>query len=146
MVSREITINAPAAFVWAIVSDPTEIGKWIAESDGRVETNWRVGDPIVITGNLHGILFEHVGRVLVFEPLRRLKYDYHTRLTSLPEIPESYSEVEICVEDEGLSSRLRIIQTTFSDAATWKHADLYWNVTAEIIRKICETRSEEYFD
>lgn len=69
-----------------IAADPADIWRVLTSRDGMkafmmgadVETDWRVGGPIVMRGEMGGKRFEDHGEIRSFEPRRRLSYTHQS--------------------------------------------------------------------
>jgi len=95
----EVTIDAPAATVWRGLTDPETISRYMAGS--RVDTDWTVGGPITWNGEYDGHTYQDKGKVLEFEPPRRLVVTHFSPLTGQDDIPENYHRVSYDVVDNG---------------------------------------------
>jgi len=95
----EVTIDAPAATVWRGLTDPETISRYMAGS--RVDTDWTVGGPITWNGEYDGHTYQDKGKVLEFEPPRRLVVTHFSPLTGQDDIPENYHRVSYDVVDSG---------------------------------------------
>ena len=94
IVNKTVRINAPTSTVWNTLTDPEIMKEWMSETEIQILTDWKVGNPFVIRGRLHGINFENTGKVLQFEPERILQYSHLSSLSRLPDKLESYSILE----------------------------------------------------
>ncbi len=95
-VRKTIRIGAPTANVWAALTVPALMQRWIAETPIEILTDWQVGHPFLIRGHLHGdgMRFEARGQVLQFEPEQVLEYSHLSSLSRLPDEPPSYALIE----------------------------------------------------
>ena len=69
--TAETEIEAPPKRVWTALTDPDEIEKYMFGS--HVVTDWKPGSPIVWKGEYEGKTYEDKGKILEFEPERRLR-------------------------------------------------------------------------
>ena len=65
--SKTVNINSPTSKVWEALTDPELMKKWMFDKEINIITNWKVGNPVVIRGNMNGKTFENNGAVLQFE-------------------------------------------------------------------------------
>src|SRR5258705_7727868 len=93
-VTRTVHIDAPTSTVWEALTNPELMKKWMFETEIEIITDWKVGGPIVIRGNLNGKHFENKGTVLQFEPSKILQYNHLSSLSRLPDKLENYSVLE----------------------------------------------------
>ena len=94
IVNKTVNINAPTSKVWDALTNPELMKKWMSETEIHIITDWKVGNPIIIRGNLHGINFENNGKVLRFEPEKILQYSHLSSLSRLPDKPENHSVLD----------------------------------------------------
>ena len=138
--TKTIQINASPAKVWEALTKPELMRQWMVESGTEIEivTDWNVGSPIVIRGNLHRVNFENKGRVLQFDPARTLQYTHLSSLSGLPDQPQSYSVVTFQLAATEDQTRLTLTLHNFPTEAIYKHLVFYWNVALESFRKKVE--------
>src|SRR6476660_6560264 len=94
IVNKTIQINAAISKVWEALTRPELMKKWMSETEINILTDWKVGNPFLIRGRLHGINFENRGTVLQFEPRKVLQYSHLSSLSRLPDELENYSILE----------------------------------------------------
>jgi uncharacterized protein YndB with AHSA1/START domain len=138
--NKTININAPVSKVWETLTTPALIKLWMEDSSTDIEiiTDWVVGSPFIIRGNLHGFSLENKGTVLEFEPEKVFKYDYLSNLSNRPDKPENYSSIEFKLTQVENSTELTFTQSNFVTDVDYKHSKLYWNGTLERMRKVLE--------
>lgn len=93
-VSRLIPADSRA--VWETLTSREGMKAYMLGAD--VETDWRVGGPIVMRGEYNGKAFEDRGEVRSYEPQRRLSY---THASGSPPGPEHLVTVELAPRDGG---------------------------------------------
>ena len=136
--SKTIDINAPTAQVWDALTNPAFMKQWMSETDIDIRTDWKVGSPFVIRGNLHGTNFENKGTVLHFELEKVLRYNHLSSLSRLPDKLENYSVIEFRLAPLANQTTLTLTLSNFPTEAIYKHLAYYWNVTLEIFKKMVE--------
>lgn len=89
-ICKTILINADKAKIWKTLTDPRLMEKWMLD-DGKIEivTDWKIGQPILIKGDMHGIPFENQGVVIQFEQESQLEYAHLSSLSMLPDVKAS---------------------------------------------------------
>ena len=112
--------------------------KWISETDIQIITDWKVGSPIIMRGNLHGVKFENKGMILQFEPERILEYNHLSSLSRLPDKPENYAVIEFRLAPIKDQTTQTLTLSNFPTESIYKHLAFYWNVTLEIIKRMIE--------
>ncbi|GAB4027610.1 SRPBCC family protein [Spirosoma gilvum] len=139
IIARTIQIDAPITAVWDSLTKPDLIKLWIWESDVAVYTDWRVGSPIRIQGNFHGLGFENKGTVLHYVPERSLQYSYWSTLSEIADVPENYSVIEFSLDEHNDQTNLTFRQSQFATYAIFKHFEFYWGTTLYILKQLLET-------
>ena len=86
--TAEVEIDASRARVWAALTDPEQIEQYMFGS--RVETDWKLGSPIVWKGEYEGKHYEDRGEIVEIEPERRLKMTHFSPLSGQEDRPENY--------------------------------------------------------
>ena len=138
---KTVQINAPLSKVWEALTIPELMKKWMSETDVDISTDWKVGNPIVMRGRLHGIKFENTGTVLQFVPGRILRYSHLSSLSRLPDKPENYSILEFRVAPADNQTAVTLTLDNFPTETIYKHLAFYWNVTLEILKRLIEKES-----
>lgn len=136
--NKTIHINASTSKVWDTLTNPELMKKWMAETEINIITDWKVGNPIIIRGRLHGINFENNGTVLQFELEKILRYSHLSSISRLPDEPENYSVVEFRLAPIKNQTTLTLTLRNFPTESIYKHLAFYWNVTLEILRRLIE--------
>jgi len=136
--NKTIHINTPASRVWDALTNPESMQKWMSETRIDIVTDWKVGNPIVIRGNLNGKNFENNGTVLQFEIEKILRYDHLSSLSRLPDKPENYSVLEFRLVPMEDQTTLTLTLSNFPTETIYKHLAFYWNVTLEILKRMIE--------
>lgn len=138
IVTKAITINAPPATVWAALTEPAIMQQWMAEDKIEIRTDWQVGQPFVISGHLHGIMFEAKGNVLQFQPERLLQYTHLGSISGLPDEPASYTVIEFRLMAVAAQTALTLTAWNFPTETIYKHLAFYWPVALGVLKKLIE--------
>ena len=77
-ITETVVIQAPTSVVWQYLTVPNLMKRWMLDVEMAVAimTDWQVGSPIVMKGQLHGIAFENSGTVLQYEAEKLLQYTH----------------------------------------------------------------------
>ena len=134
--SKTVHILASPEKVWKFLTDLQLMPAWMSDAEITVTTDWTVGSPIVIRGKLHGLSFENKGTVLAFDPQKKLRYNYWCRLFGLHDKPEHYTEIGFELRPLPDGTALTFTQTYAIAYAHDRHAELYWNTTLDILKKL----------
>lgn len=137
-INNTIIINAKPAKVWEALTNPILMAKWMAETEIEIITDWQVGNPITIQGDLHGIPFENNGYVLKFEPERTLRYSHLSSLSNLPDKMESYSIIEFTLQPKGNQTNFTLTLCNFPTETIYRHLAFYWRITLQMLKGFIE--------
>jgi len=138
MVQKAITINAKPAKIWEGLTNTELMSSWMLDSEITIVTDWRVGGPISIRGDLHNTSFENKGFVLAFEPQRLLAYSHLSSLSSLPDIEENYSIIKFNLAPSTDQTIVTLTLSNFPTEIIYKHLDFYWNFTLVMFKNTVE--------
>lgn len=140
--NKAVTINASTSQVWHFLTTPELMKKWMISDDIEINisTDWKVGSPMVIRGNMSGKNFENNGTVLQFEPEKTLEYSHLSSTSRLPNQPESYSIIEFRLQPMEDLTILRLTVSNFPTESIYKHLTFYWNVTLEVLKRMIENK------
>jgi uncharacterized protein YndB with AHSA1/START domain len=136
--NKTVNINAPLSKVWETLTNPELMKKWMFETEINIVTDWQVGSPIAIHGDLHGMNFENTGTVLQFAREKILRYTHLSSLSRLPDKPENYSVLEFRLTPIENQTALTVTVSNFPTESIYKHLAFYWNVTLEILKRMIE--------
>ncbi len=137
-IQKIVIINAPPATVWRALTDPALMQQWMAETELEIVTDWTVGSPFTIRGELHGIPFKNSGTVLQFVPEQWLQYSHLSSISHLPDQPENYSVIGLQLTPVTGQTNLTVTVTNFPTKAIYKHLAFYWPVAVSILKRLVE--------
>ncbi len=134
-----VDIRATRDRVWAALTDPALIAQhmWGA----KVETDWRVGSPIVWRGEHHGRAYEDKGEILVYDEPERLSVTHFSPLTGQDDVPENYHTLVYTLTENTDGTRVELTQDGCDNqeqvdqfSANWQeHLDGLKRVTEEVL-------------
>jgi len=104
----KVTINAPAARVWAALTQPELVKQW--QFGSLLSTDWQKGSPIVFRNEWEGTVFEQKGTVLEFELDKLARYTLFAPRPDLADSPENYFTMTYLLEEADGKTTLSIIQ------------------------------------
>ena len=131
-----ITIEAPARRVWSVLTDPDGIKEFMFGTD--VVTDWTVGGPIVWRGIWEGKAYEDKGRILEFEPGRRLVVTHFSPLSGQEDAPENYHTLRWILEDRPGATTLTLSQDNNASAEAAQHSKGMWDSLVAGVKAIAE--------
>jgi uncharacterized protein YndB with AHSA1/START domain len=134
-----ITIKARPSRVWDTLTNTDLMKQWMGDAEMQIEVNteWKVGSPIVIKG-FHHMTFENKGTVLRYDPNKMLKYDYLSSISRLADQPEHYTSIEFTLTPEEDQTKLILTLSNFPTESIFKHVGFYWRTTIHIMKNLAE--------
>ncbi len=140
-IKKAIAINVIPSQLWASLTSPQLMQKWMDEHKIEVITDWKIGAPIVIRSPAHWFPFENKGTILAFEINRLLSYSHLSSLSHLPDVPSSYTGISFTLEPFGSQTILTLEINNFPTESIYKHFEFYWSVTLGILKQTAENMS-----
>lgn len=139
-ITETVVIQAPTAVVWQYLTVPDLMKRWMldVEMAMAIITDWQVGTPIVMKGQLHGIAFENSGTVLQYDAEKLLHYTHLSSLSQLPATPENFCQLEFCLTPTAQTTTLTLTIINFPTISIFKHLALYWRVALAGLKKQIE--------
>ena len=136
--TAESEIDAPPSQVWAELTDPEQIKKYMFGS--QVETDWRPGSPIVWKGEYEGKQYEDKGEIVEFEPERRLKVTHFSPLSGKEDVPENYHTLVYELEEHGAKTRVSLSQDKNPTEEAAEHSRANWEQMLSGLNQVVESR------
>ena len=134
--TAETEIEAPPKRVWTALTDPDEIEKYMFGS--RVVTDWKPGSPIVWKGEYEGKKYEDKGKILEFEPERRLRVTHFSPLSGDEDVPANYHTVTYELEGNGGRTHVALSQDNNATAEAAEHSKSNWEKMLSGLKEIVE--------
>ncbi len=146
IVKNDITINADAARVWNVLTQPEETKKYMFGCE--TVSSWQQGSALLWKGSYEGKEMVFVkGYILEIVPNRLLKYSVIDPNAAYPDIPENYLSVTYKLDEKNNATVLTVIQDGFEGAAEGekRFKETYnngegWNPILVQIKKIAEEK------
>ncbi|MDP9606530.1 SRPBCC domain-containing protein [Variovorax sp. NFACC27] len=144
---QSIRIEAEPRDVWGALTDPDAGEKW---RNAHFKTDWQPGSPIEIEAIIGTARYRDKGQVIQVRSPSLLQYTYWSRVSGLPDVPESYSSITITLEVEGAETVLRVSHQVppsplrrgkdweIGEDSGWNHVAFYWRATLPILKRIVE--------
>lgn len=107
------------------------------EMEIGIETDWKVGSPIVVSG-FHHLHFRNVGVILEFKPIERLSYTHLSSLSQLPDEAGNFTTLAFSLASQGEATSLTLLVTGFPTVSIFKHLQFYWVGTLGILKQFTE--------
>jgi len=136
--TAETEIEAAPERVWEALTDPDEIEKYMFGS--HVVTDWQPGSPIVWKGEYEGKKYEDKGKILEFEPGRRLRVTHFSPLSGEEDVPANYHTLTYELERRGTKTVLALSQDNNSTAEAAEHSKANWEKMLSGLKEVVEKR------
>ena len=132
-------IRAPLPVVWDSLVRVEKMKVWMGEPemDLGVETDWKIGSPMVVSG-IHHERFQNTGVVMEFKEMERLSYTHLSSLSRLPEEARNFTTLAFSLAPQGDATSLTLTVTGFPTVGIFKHLQLYWTGTLSILKRFAE--------
>jgi uncharacterized protein YndB with AHSA1/START domain len=131
-----ITIRAPAARVWEALTTPELIKQWFLGVD--TVTDWKVGSPIVHTGEYRGEPYEDKGSILQIDPPRLLVHSHWSPVSGLPDRPENHQQVSWALSDRGDDTELTVTEVNLPSEEAKAISDASWQTVLGNLKELLE--------
>ncbi|MFE3445215.1 SRPBCC domain-containing protein [Nocardia sp. NPDC059180] len=106
--TADIDIAASPKQVWAALTDPEQIRRFMFGAD--VRTDWKVGSQIVWEGEYQGRPYTDKGEILAVEPDRLLKMTHFSALSGQSDVPANYHTLTYELTGDANSTHLSLSQ------------------------------------
>ena len=137
----DVTIQGSVAQVWDALTNPEKIRRYMFGA--TVESEWRVGSPIVWRGEWKGRPFEDKGRILEIQQGRKLRYSHYSPLSGAPDRPESYHTVTIQVDGLDGSVRVELSQDNNPTERAAEESRRNWSAMLDGLKKTVEAEDAD---
>jgi uncharacterized protein YndB with AHSA1/START domain len=134
--TADIEIDAPPAEVWAALTEPEQIEKYMFGS--QVVTDWKQGSPIVWKGEYEGKEYEDKGEVVEIEPERRLKVTHFSPLSGEEDRPENYHTLLYELEERGGRTHVSLSQDNNPSEEAAEHSRANWQKMLAGLKQVVE--------
>ncbi|RZM06010.1 MAG: hypothetical protein EOO88_54025, partial [Pedobacter sp.] len=131
-----IDFDAPASEVWKGLTDPAMIKEYFFGTD--LKTDWKVGSPIIWSGEWEGKTYEDKGKVLEVKPGKFARYTYWSSMSGTEDKPENYLTISYDLIENGDKTTLNIVQEGIKDEAQKDHSDENWKGVMGDLKKMLE--------
>ena len=137
-IQKRIQINAPASKVWAALTTPALLTRWLSDTAIKVESTWQIGSPILFSGELHGLAYLNKGIIVELEAEKRLVYTYWSSLSQVADQPENYTLRACQVSTSAGLTVLELTQSHFPLETIFQHSNFYWNTALKKLKDLVE--------
>ena len=131
-----ININASAARVWEALTTPSIIKQYFFGT--TAVSNWKVGSPIVFTGEWDGKHYEDRGNIIEKIPNKMFRYSYWGSMSGIEDKPENYATITYELSENNSNTVLTVTQENIPDEKMKKHSEENWNQVIGNLKKVLE--------
>jgi uncharacterized protein YndB with AHSA1/START domain len=134
--TAETEISASPTQVWAALTDPERIKRFMFGSE--VRTDWRQGSPITWRGVYDGKEYEDKGEILEIEPQRWMKVTHFSPLSGRPDVPENYHTLTYLLEERGNTTHVSLSQDNNASEEEAEHSRGMWKMLLDGLKEEVE--------
>ena len=134
--SADIEISAPRERVWAALTDPDKIAKYMFGA--LVETDWRPCSSITWSGQWEGRPYQDKGEILEVDPPQRLVVTHFSPLTGQEDRQENYHTVAYELVDRDGNTHVELNQDNNGDQDEADRASANWNMMLTGLKETVE--------
>jgi len=135
----DVTIKGSLSQVWDALTNPDKIRQYMFGA--TVESDWKVGSPIVWKGEWKGKPFEDKGRILEIQQGKRLRYSHFSPLSGAPDRPESYHTVTIQLDGPDGAIHVDLSQDNNPSEKARDESRRNWSMMLDGLKKAVETEA-----
>lgn len=134
--TAEIDIAAEPSQVWAALTDPRQIERYLFGA--RVETEWREGGPITWTGTYEGRPYTDTGEVVEVKPGRRLTVTHFSPLSGQEDRPENYHTLTYELDQRADGTHVSLSQDNNASEDEAEHSRSNWQLMLTGLKEVVE--------
>jgi uncharacterized protein YndB with AHSA1/START domain len=134
--TAEVAISASPAQVWAALTDPEQIKKWMFGTD--VESAWTHGSPIVWRGEYDGGTYEDKGEIVEVDPPHHLRFTHFSPLSGGADVPANYHNVSYDLQERGDRTYVTLRQDNNPSEDAAKHSAVTWDQMLKVLKEVVE--------
>jgi len=135
-VNVQVKFKAPIAKVWQGLTDPAMVKEYFFGTD--LKSSWRVGEPIVFSGEWDGKKYEDHGTILDIDPGTFVKYSYWSSMSGTEDKPENYANITYNLTENNGETELTVTQDNVKNEEAKAHSEQNWKGLFEELRKLIE--------
>ena len=136
LATAETDIDASTAEVWAALTDPAAIARYMFGS--QVETDWQQGSPIVWRGEYDGKPYEDKGQILEVVPGQRLVVTHFSPLSGQADVPENYHTLTYLLGTADGRTHLSLSQDGSASEEEAEHSRGMWQSVLDGLKGVAE--------
>ncbi len=131
-----VEIQASPARVWEALTTPELVSQYFFGS--HVESDWKVGSPLIYRGEWEGQTYEDRGEILQIEPPRLMKSTYFSPLTGQDDVPENYMIITYELAETGGGTLLSVTQENCRSEQARDDSEKNWGLVLGNLKTLLE--------
>jgi uncharacterized protein YndB with AHSA1/START domain len=135
--TAEIDIAAAPERVWETLTEPAAVKQWMFGTD--LETDWKVGSPVVWKGEYEGNTYEDKGEVLEYDAPNTLSVSHFSPTTGQDDVPENYHTLVYTLAPVDDGTHVTLTQDNNGSADEAKRSTENWQQALEGIKQHAES-------
>ena len=136
-----VFIYTHPAKVWSALTTSALMKQWMSQDlEVYVETDWQVGSAITTTVAMYNKPMVSTGKILVYEPLKKLTYSHLASISRLPDVPESHATISFDLEAIADGTQVTVTIAGSPNEVIHNHLRFYWGVALNMLKKFVEER------
>ncbi len=129
-------IDAPVASVWEALTNPAMISTYLHGT--KVETDWKVGSPILFNGNWKGKDYVDKGVITEIQNEKLLRYTWLSSMSALEDKEENYSIITFVIRPEKEGTHLKLTQENIDTEEGKEQSEKNWEGVLEELKNMVE--------
>ncbi len=134
----KINIKSSVAKVWDALTKPEIIKEYFFGTDTK--TDWKIGSPIIFSGEWKGKSYQDKGIILSFEKNKLIKYSYWSSMSGIEDKPENYQIITYEISGSDGDVTLTLTQENIHDEKTKEHSLENWKKVLEGLKDVVEEK------
>jgi uncharacterized protein YndB with AHSA1/START domain len=131
-----ITIDAPSSAVWAAITSPASIKKYLFGT--QVSTDWKEGSPINYEGEYNGKKYHDKGIIKKIEPEKIFQSTYWSSMGGKEDKPENYNLVTYRLTPKDGKTVVTLTQDNVLSEQEKEHVTGNWNTVLKQLKEVVE--------
>jgi uncharacterized protein YndB with AHSA1/START domain len=132
----QITIHATPAKVWDALTKPEQVKQYMMGAD--VKSDWKVGSPLVYTGEYQGKPFEEKGVIKQIEPRKLLQATNFSSMSGKEDQPENYVLVTWALHESDGATVVTVSQDSLRSQKAVDGSKANWKGVLEGLKRTVE--------
>jgi uncharacterized protein YndB with AHSA1/START domain len=129
-------IDAPIDRVWKAVTTPALIKQWFFGVD--TTSDWKVGSPLVHTGEYQGKPYVDKGEIVRIEPPHLLEHTHWSDVSGKADRPEDYQTVTWELTEDDGATELRVTERNLPSREAAETSEQAWNAALGKLKELLE--------